>query len=43
MPLSLYQTVKSAITVRQVGEMYGMEPTVMAWYAVRSILTATPV
>ena len=26
MPLSLYQTVKSAITVRQVGEMYGMEP-----------------
>ena len=26
MPLSLYQTIKSAITVRQVGEMYGMEP-----------------
>ena len=24
--MSLYQTVKSAITVRQVGEMYGMEP-----------------
>ena len=23
--MSLYQTVKSAITVRQVGEMYGME------------------
>ena len=26
MPLILYQTVKSAISVRQVGEMYGMEP-----------------
>jgi DNA primase len=26
MPLSLYQKIKSAITVRQVGEMYGMEP-----------------
>ena len=24
--MSLYQTVKSVITVRQVGEMYGMEP-----------------
>ena len=24
--LSLYQKIKSAITVRQVGEMYGMEP-----------------
>ena len=24
--MSLYQTVKSAITVRQVGEIYGMEP-----------------
>ena len=24
--MSLYQTVKSAITVRQVGEMYGMGP-----------------
>ncbi len=24
--MSLYQTVKSAITVQQVGEMYGMEP-----------------
>ena len=24
--MSLYQTVKSAITVRQVEEMYGMEP-----------------
>ncbi len=24
--MSLYQTVKSAINVRQVGEMYGMEP-----------------
>ena len=24
--MSLYQTVKSAITVRQVGEMYGMKP-----------------
>ena len=24
--MSLYQKIKSAITVRQVGEMYGMEP-----------------
>ena len=33
--MSLYQTVKSAITVRQVGEMYGMEPT--AWHGVLSV------
>jgi len=26
MPLSLFQKIKSAITVRQAGEMYGMEP-----------------
>ena len=24
--MSLYQKIKSAITVRQVGEMYGMKP-----------------
>ena len=28
--MSLYQKIKSAITVRQVGEIYGMEPDRLA-------------
>ena len=35
--MSLYQTVKSAITVRQVGERCtAWDPTAMAWCAVHS-------